>query len=141
MARRAIGRTGRLLVLGAALSGATAQAQGKFPPDALKNVQALPEGTTVKQVVETMRGFTRALGVRCNHCHVVTAMTPKEEFDFASDAKDEKKNARTMILMTRAINKSWVPRVAADAHVGCWTCHRGKPEPESPPPPPGPPKS
>jgi len=64
----------RILAFGAVVLGApvAAQPQGKFPPDSLKNVQALPEGTTVKQLVETMRGFTRALGVRCTYCHVGT---------------------------------------------------------------------
>ena len=50
------------LALGATLLiGATAHARGKFPPDSLRNVQAMPEGTSVKQVVDAMRGFTRAL--------------------------------------------------------------------------------
>ena len=110
------------------------------PKSGLKNLHVFPKDIQREELIATMKSFTRALGVRCNHCHVVTATTPKEEFDFASDAKDEKRNARTMILMTRAINKSWVPRVSKDAKVGCWTCHRGKPEPESPPPPPAQPQ-
>ena len=133
-----------VLALLATLACTTAQSPAPAtaaPKSNYKNLQVLPKDIPREELLATMKGFTRALGVRCNHCHVVTATTPKEEFDFASDAKDEKKNARTMILMTRAINKSWVPRVAKDATVGCWTCHRGKPEPESPPPPPGPPKS
>jgi hypothetical protein len=106
------------------------------PKSNYKNLQVLPKDISREDLLATMKGFTRALGVRCNHCHVVTATEPKEEFDFASDAKAEKKNARTMVLMTREINKTWVPRVSKDATVRCWTCHRGKPEPESPPPPP-----
>ena len=51
------------------MGAASEHPQGKFPPESLRNVQVMPEGTTVKQLVETMRGFTRALGVRCTHCH------------------------------------------------------------------------
>jgi hypothetical protein len=62
-----------------------------------------------------------------------------------------------MIQMTQQINEEWLERVEqAEGHheeeaapatgtaaltqprVGCWTCHRGKVEPEMPPPPPPP---
>jgi len=118
-----------------------------------KNLQVLPRDISRDQLLAVMRTFTRGLGVRCNHCHVVTATTPKEELDFPSDAKEEKRVARVMIQMTRQINGEWLERVEqAEGHaeehaeaasatpeqprVGCWTCHRGKPEPEMPPPPP-----
>jgi len=104
-----------------------------------KNLQVLPKNITREELLATMRGFTRGLGVRCNYCHVVTATEPKEELDFASDAKDEKRNARTMIRMTREINRNWIAKVdpasVAEPRVVCWTCHRGKPQPEAPPPP------
>ena len=104
-----------------------------------KNLQVLPKDIPREQLLATMRGFTRGLGVRCNHCHVVVATEPKEELDFPLDTKEEKRAARTMLLMTQEINRTWIPRVDADAAgkmlVTCWTCHRGKPEPEMPPPP------
>jgi tetratricopeptide (TPR) repeat protein len=111
------------------ITTASAHAQSKFPPDSLKNVQALPEGTTVQQVVEAMRGFTRALGVRCTHCHVGTEGQPLETIDFAADTKPTKKTARQMIRMVQAINGEHLARVAERADpnvtVGCATCHRG----------------
>ena len=127
-------------------------------PAAGRNLQVLPRDLTRDQLIAIMRTFTRGLGVKCNHCHVVTTTTPKEELDFASDAKEEKRVARVMIQMTRQINTDWLERVeAAEGHhdepsspatpaanillnprVGCWTCHRGHPEPEMPPPPPPP---
>lgn len=125
---------------------APAAAQSEF-----KNVQVLPRTMTRPELIAVMRSFTRALGVRCNHCHVVTATTPEEELDFPSDAKEEKRVARVMIQMTNQINGAWMQRVemaeghseaeaaraaAAEQHVWCWTCHRGKVEPEAPPPPP-----
>jgi hypothetical protein len=121
-------------------------------PAGFKNLQVLPRDMTRDELLAVMRTFTRSLGVRCNNCHVVTATTPKEELDFPSDAKKEKQIARVMIQMTRQINGEWLERVeeieGPSAHkaaaaagpfqsrVGCWTCHRGHPEPEMPPPPP-----
>lgn len=132
-----------VLALFATLACTTAQSPAPStaaPKSNFKNLKVLPQDIPREQLLATMRGFTRALGVRCNFCHVVTATTPKEELDFPSDAKDEKRNARTMVLMTREINKTWIPRVATDASVGCWTCHRGKSKPEEPPPPPAQPQ-
>lgn len=123
-----------------------------------KNLQVLPRDLSREQLIAIMRTFTRGLGVKCNHCHVVTATTPKEELDFASDAKEEKRVARVMIQMTTQINKEWLQRVEqVEGHaepepapapgtltqprVGCWTCHRGHVEPEMPPPPPPPPSA
>ncbi|HEY0372866.1 MAG TPA: c-type cytochrome [Thermoanaerobaculia bacterium] len=118
-----------------------------------KNLRVLPRDISREQLLNIMRTFTRSLGVKCNYCHVVTATEPKEELDFPSDAKEEKRVARVMIQMTRQINDEWLERVeqvegpsktaapAAPAgpeqmRVGCWTCHRGHAEPEMMPPPP-----
>jgi len=113
-----------------------------------KNLQVLPQDITRDQLLATMRGFTRGLGVRCNHCHVVTATEPEEKLDFPADTKEEKRVARVMYQMAKEINGTWLQRVeAAEGHaetteapagpprVSCWTCHRGKTEPEMPPPP------
>src|SRR4051812_27851684 len=59
------------------------------PKSNYKNLQVLPKDISREQLLATMRSFTRGLGVRCNHCHVVKATEPKEELDFPSDAKDE----------------------------------------------------
>lgn len=146
-----------ILILGCTNATQTsAPAAAPANPD-LKNVQVLPKTLARQELIAIMRTFTRGLGVRCNHCHVVTATEPEEKLDFASDAKEEKKVARVMIQMTQQINGPWLERVeAAEGHheeeapaasasaapvqprVGCWTCHRGKTEPEMPPPPPPP---
>ena len=129
--------------------GCTTSTQQTPPaqPSPFKNVQVLPHTMTRQELIATMRTFTRGLGVRCNHCHVVTATEPKEEFDFPSDAKEEKRAARVMIQMATQINQEWLGRVAAaegetfhpeERRVWCWTCHRGHEEPEAPPPPPAP---
>ena len=121
-------------------------------PSEHKNLQVLPRDLSRDQLIAVMRTFTRGLGVRCNHCHVVTATEPKEVFDFAADTKEEKRVARVMIQMAQQINGPWLDRVEqaegepprtgataiTDWRVSCWTCHRGKAEPELPPPPPAP---
>jgi len=49
--------------------------------------------------------------------------------DFVADTKAAKKNARTMIRMTQAINKDELPhlieRLEPNVRVSCATCHRG----------------
>ena len=55
------------------------------------------------EVTQVMRGFTRALGVRCQHCHVGEG-NDLSKFDFASDAKPQKEIARKMMLMATDIN-------------------------------------
>ena len=115
-----------------------------------RNVQVLPHTMSRDELLEVMRRFTQGLGVRCDHCHVVTATTPRQQFDFGSDEKESKRVAREMIRMAQEINGPWMERVEAiegheaDSHQGeamsqlprvnCWTCHRGKTEPEMPPP-------
>lgn len=117
-------------------------------PAGFKNLQVLPKDIPREQLLAIMRNFTRSLGVRCNHCHVVTATEPKEQLDFPSDTKEEKRVARVMLRMTMNLNNEWMARVEAAEHpevanpappaeprIVCWTCHRGRPEPEAPPAP------
>jgi tetratricopeptide (TPR) repeat protein len=102
-------------------------------PDKFTNLKVLPADTSRADLVETMRGFAGALGVRCNHCHVGENAATLEGFDFASDAKDEKKIARAMMRMTREINGTLLPATgrAKLMEVRCVTCHRGLTRPET----------
>lgn len=104
-------------------------AQGKFPPDSLTNLQVIPKGTPVQQVVNMMRGFTSALGVRCQYCHVGEEGQPLTSFNFASDEKRTKKAARVMIRMMMDLNGKYLADVpdppAPSLEVSCATCHRG----------------
>jgi predicted trehalose synthase len=113
---------------------APAHAQGQF-----KNLQVLPPNISHDDLIATMRGFNRGLGVRCDFCHAAAAGSEKE-LDFASDAKPEKGAARVMLRMTERINTDYLPKLGAHADpVACWTCHRGHHHPEEEPaaPPPG----
>jgi len=98
------------------------------------NLQVLSPNMTRDELISTMRGFTRALGTRCEHCHVQTATEPHETFDFPSDAKPEKNVARTMIRMVRSINGDFISKLPKDEEgpqtVACATCHRGHTIPE-----------
>ena len=86
------------------------------PPKNLKLLK--PE-----EIRTTMRSYTVALGVKCDFCHV--------QGDFASDDKHEKVIARGMIELARGANARFPD---GKEHVTCYTCHRGKTEPDTAPP-------
>jgi hypothetical protein len=98
------------------------------------NLQVLSPNLTHDELISTMRGFARALGTRCEHCHVQTATEPHETFDYPSDAKPEKNVARTMIRMVRSINGDYISKLnrgkESSETVACATCHRGHTIPE-----------
>ncbi len=118
-------------------SCSTIQKQKAEPgkPDDLHfhNLQVFPQNIPREELIRNMRTMARSLGVRCNHCHVQTAETPKPEFDFPNDAKPEKKIARTMLRMVKKINGDYVSTIKdRKQDVTCMTCHRGKVIPEVP---------
>jgi tetratricopeptide (TPR) repeat protein len=120
-----------VLALWAALIGVgTAQAQ---IPDTFKKLEILPKDIKKAELVSVMRGFSTALGVRCNHCHVGENSNTLEDFDFASDEKEPKRIARVMMAMVQEINQELIPKakIAHPAEVRCFTCHRGLKRPES----------
>lgn len=109
------------------------------PPDPM-NLQVLPKTISKGDLVGTMKSFTQALGVRCEFCHVGEAGAPLETFDFASDDKEEKGTARTMLRMVADINGKYLanvgePRAADTPAVTCYTCHRGSRTPLTAPEP------
>jgi hypothetical protein len=122
----------------AVLFGCTAIQQQKEQPPAtddlqFHNLHVLPQNISRDQLLNAMRRFTQALGVGCDYCHApVPDPVPgaEEELDFASDAKQTKHSARTMLRMTHRINDDYVAKIP-DAHtvVTCWTCHRGEAQP------------
>lgn len=124
--RRSLPLTAQLLVV--LSTGAAAQVAGKFPPDSLINVQVIPKGIPVTQVVGQMRNITFALGVRCPFCHVGEEGRPLAEFDFASDEKPTKVTARQMMRMVEEVNRrlDTIPSHSMPhVEVTCRTCHRG----------------
>jgi len=127
-------RTLRFLAAAAAILGSAAPATAQIP-DKFTNLQVLPKDISKPKLVETMRGYCNALGVRCTFCHVGEEGPSFEGFDFASDAKDHKATTRLMMQMTSELNSKWISRVRPDGRptlqVSCAMCHHGKPEPRS----------
>lgn len=110
--------------------------QPQWTPSPPTNLQVLPKDIPLRQLIQTMRGFTQGLGVRCQHCHVFKGDDPNDlsTFDFANDEKAPKKTARMMLRMAMAINNEHLkevgePRPAGELKVTCYTCHRGETKP------------
>lgn len=114
----------------------TAPAQQEQKPT---NLQFFPKDTTREQLIQTMRGFSFSLGVRCIYCHVGTDNPGgNNKVDFASDEKDTKKSAREMLRMVATLNQQYISKLptlakggdaTAVPQVQCVTCHRGLPKP------------
>jgi hypothetical protein len=108
------------------------------------NLQIFPQNITHDELIANMRGFARALGTRCDHCHAANPPGSKEQFDFASDAKPEKNAARAMMRMVHSANNDYLAKINPHGQmVTCNTCHRGHTVPDAnapaestPPPPP-----
>ena len=103
-------------------------------PGGFKNLKVLPETISDQELRAMMSGFTRALGVRCDFCHVRAGehFTPE---DFAKDDKVNKAVARDMIKMVRDINQKYLAdlkhREDPPIAVECVTCHHGTPQPRT----------
>ena len=103
-----------------------------------KNVKLLGD-LPVSQFIPVMNYFASSLGRRCNFCHV----NNNGQWDYASDAKPEKNTAREMIKLVLDTNKT-LQGLKLDP-IACYTCHRGRSNPQSvptlplplPSPPPG----
>jgi predicted trehalose synthase len=95
------------------------------------NLQIFPQNITHDELIANMRGFAKALGTRCDHCHVSNPPGSKEQFDFPSDAKREKNVARAMMRMTRSSNDQIAKTVNPHGQmITCNTCHRGHTVPD-----------
>lgn len=127
----------RVLALAVALTvvpqpPAAPQPQRWQPPDPT-NLQVFPKDIEKPALIQAMRGFTQALGVRCEFCHVGEG-NDLSKFDFASDDRRQKRTARLMLAMVADLNTKYLsevpePRPAGAPAVTCFTCHRGDPKP------------
>jgi len=68
------------------------------------------------QLLNVMRGFAEALGVKCDFCHNTD--------NFASDEKIQKQTARLMIRMVANIDNNYLIDPQMEK-VTCFTCHHG----------------
>ena len=134
------------LVFTLGLPGIVAAQSNETP----QNLQVLPREMSREDVLEVMRGFNAALGVRCGHCHIDAVRS--EPRDFAADDKPAKNVSRAMMRMVDAINRmvdtinnEYMAEMQEHeaAHDGgaehdhgevpvqvrCVTCHRGQEHP------------
>ena len=119
-----------LSCLGAA-SAAVAQTQPRKP----ENLQHFPQDISERALIQRMREFSFALGVRCQYCHIGGDGISFEGVVFKSDDKPAKRKARAMLRMTDEINGKLLAAIPDRAtpvvKVDCVTCHRGLPLPKT----------
>jgi len=117
------------LALALVLLLAPGSVRAQWPPDSLTNLQVLPADISIDELAPIMAGFTRALGVRCSHCHVGEESADLGTYDFASDEKELKRKAREMLRMVGEINDRHLAglpdRNDPPVRVECVTCHHG----------------
>jgi Photosynthetic reaction centre cytochrome C subunit len=104
-------------------------AQAHRPMPKPTNLQVLPKDIAPADLIATMRGFNKALGVECTFCHAEDPQTHRT--NFALDTKEDKGMARIMIAMTQEINAKYLSQIhdpdamPEQKTVVCSTCHRG----------------
>jgi hypothetical protein len=130
------------LVAGTASSALPAQPPGGPPgqPERFENLKVFPKDIPRDTLLGIMRGFTVALGVNCQYCHVsepapAGAPGPRERLRPALDDKQTKNTARFMIRMADSLNRvvlAALPnRHSPTVTVSCATCHHGSPIPQT----------
>ena len=98
-------------------------------PDKFENLQYFPKDIKRDSLVNIMRGFSFALGVRCQFCHAGGDGVSFEGVNFAADDKVTKRNARYMLRMVDSLNRfafaALPERQNPPVKLECTTCHRG----------------
>ncbi len=129
---RPAGFRGALLLLAAVCLAVPARSQAQVPAK-FTNLRVLPKNISRRRLLETMHGFTEALGVGCSGCHARQKGDPRR-LDFPSDKKWMKRDARVMLRMVETINRTILPKLprrgTPRVSVTCMTCHRGRRRPE-----------
>ncbi|MGH9966331.1 MAG: c-type cytochrome [Pyrinomonadaceae bacterium] len=101
-------------------------------PEKPKNLQVMNKDWPGSRLSPVMRGFTRALGVRCSYCHTGEEGKSLSTYDFASDQNPNKNRAREMLRMLGSVNdhlKKIEPSGDKRVNMWCHTCHLGRPRP------------
>ena len=99
----------------------------------LRNIQYFSPDISRDSLIEEMRQFSFALGVRCQYCHVGGDGVSFEGVVFESDEDPDKRKARHMLRLVDVINEGLLPMMAGRdsprTRVTCKTCHRGVAKP------------
>lgn len=124
------GRGGRWVLACMAFGSAPGAAAMQEAP---KNLQYFPADIPRDSLIEEMRQFSFALGVRCQYCHVGGDGISFEGVVFESDEDPDKRKARFMLRLVQTLNEGLLPMMAdrdePPVRVSCKTCHRGLPRP------------
>ena len=102
-------------------------------PEKFENLKFFPSDITRDSLVTVMRGFSFALGVRCQYCHVGGDGVSFEGVEFHKDDDPDKRKARAMLEMVGRLNDEVLANLPdrddPPLRVECKTCHRGLPRP------------
>ena len=108
-------------------------------PDKFTNLTLLPKEIDKDHLIDVMKNFTSALGVRCNFCHAgkegIDDPKSLSDIDFASDKIPAKDITRVMMKMTHLINTDQLTQIKEKEHIdkiNCVTCHKGMEHPPKP---------
>lgn len=98
-------------------------------PTEFQNLEVLPEDISADSLVQLMRTFTFATGLRCEGCHVMGENGSFQGAQFHLDDKLAKRQARYMLQMVNRLNDEILPglpeRDTPALRVECKMCHRG----------------
>jgi len=96
------------------------------------NLKVLPKNISNEELSTVMKGFNAALGVKCGHCHSPKANGEKG-LDFISDTNPNKNIARSMMKMTKNINKKYFKgeHQGLVHNITCETCHNKQATPQT----------
>ncbi len=112
-----------------------ATAAGAAPPEKPKNLRYFPKTIARDALIQRMREFSFALGVRCQHCHAGGDGVSFDGVNFSSDAKPAKVTAREMLRLVDTLNDKLLARLPArqqpPVKMECVFCHRGLPVPRT----------
>lgn len=111
-----------------ALAGALAPLSSQIPEE-FRNLEVLPEDISRDSLIQLMRSFSFATGLRCEGCHVMGEGGSFSGARFDLDDKVTKLQARHMLRMVDRLNEELLPglpeRDRPGLRVECKTCHRG----------------
>ncbi len=128
------GRRAIYLLLTIGFASVTPGSVEAWQDNGYTNLHVLPADVSRAELGRVMLENTRSLGLPrragegCLHCHVGSLDLPREEWDYASDEKPAKEQARVMMAMVREINDGHLARLSGrqSVEVGCATCHAGR---------------
>ena len=102
-------------------------------PSRFENLQYFAKDIPRDALIQRMREFSFALGVRCQYCHAGGDGISFAGVSFSSDDKDAKVKTRFMLRLVETLNTTTFASVPSRRNpavkMDCVHCHRGSPVP------------